>query len=181
MFPSPVAHTPLLPAGIFFSPLHSSRAKPAMSLRESIFEEFAGDLEYNPRRAAIYFALAAAAFSFWYFTPADNKFTTTPLVFALGSLTLLLKAVFLCRKSSEGLGLTQDNVEALSSRAGGKALPRFPNKLLKSFRISAPAHYFYGRCSLEPKTSMRHGLTLRCCRSFYAARPCLRWAGSSGG
>jgi hypothetical protein len=99
-----------------------------MSLRESIFEEFAGDLEYNPRRAAIYFALAAAAFSFWYFTPADNKFTTTPLVFALGSLTLLLKAVFLCRKSSEGLGLTQDDVEALSSRAGGKVLPQIPEQ-----------------------------------------------------
>jgi hypothetical protein len=97
-----------------------------LSLRESVLEEFAGDLEYNPRRAAIYFALAAAAFSFWYFTPAENKFTSTPIIFALGSLTLLLKAIFLCRRSSEGLGLSQHEIEALSSAAGRKALPQIP-------------------------------------------------------
>jgi hypothetical protein len=27
-----------------------------MSLRERVFDEFAGDLEYHPRRAVIYFA-----------------------------------------------------------------------------------------------------------------------------
>ena len=99
-----------------------------MSYRESIMEEFAGDLEYHPRRAAVYFVLSAAAFSFWYFTPPDNKFTTTPLVFALGSLTLFLKAIFLMRKSSEGLALTQHEIDALSSPANRKALPQLPEQ-----------------------------------------------------
>ena len=56
-----------------------------MSLREFFFENFAGDLEYHPRRAAVYLVLALAAAAFWFFSPAETKFTTTPLVFALGS------------------------------------------------------------------------------------------------
>jgi len=70
-----------------------------LSFRSSILEEFAGDLEYHPRRAALYLILAAAAFSFFYFTPPDRKFTPTPIVFALGAITLRLKGVFLLRKS----------------------------------------------------------------------------------
>jgi MTH538 TIR-like domain (DUF1863) len=73
-----------------------------LSFRGSILEEFAGDLEYHPRRGALYLILAASAFSFWYFTPPGRKFTPTPIVFALGAITLLLKGVFLLRKSSEG-------------------------------------------------------------------------------
>jgi hypothetical protein len=43
-----------------------------------------------------------------------------------GSLTLLLKGIFLLRKSSEGLGLTQQEFDALSSPAKRKELPQLP-------------------------------------------------------
>jgi len=72
-----------------------------VSLREFFFENFAGDLEYHPRRAALYLVLAVAAAAFWFFSPAETKFTATPLVFALGALALLTKGVFLLRRSSE--------------------------------------------------------------------------------
>lgn len=97
-----------------------------MSFRESILEEFAGDLEYHPRRAVLYLILAAGAFSFWYFTPHDRKFTYTPIVFALGSITLLLKGVFLLRKSSEGIGMVQSDFDAL--RSAPKSLPSLPEQ-----------------------------------------------------
>ena len=97
-----------------------------MSLREFFFENFAGDLEYHPRRAALYLVLAVAAFAFWLFSPAETKFTTTPLVFALGALTLLTKGIFLLRRSSEGLGLYENDLAALSEQATRKHLPSLP-------------------------------------------------------
>jgi uncharacterized membrane protein YoaK (UPF0700 family) len=58
----------------------------AVTLREIFVENFAGDLEYHPRRAVAYLALAVSAFCFWIFSRSDLQFTTVPLVFALGSL-----------------------------------------------------------------------------------------------
>jgi hypothetical protein len=98
----------------------------AVTLREFFLENFAGDLEYHPRRAILYLALSAAALCFWIFSSPEIKFSTTPLVFGLGSLTLLLKGVFLLRKSSEGLGLTQSEFDDLSSSR--KNLPSIPNQ-----------------------------------------------------
>ncbi|HEX4643223.1 MAG TPA: hypothetical protein VH161_07135 [Candidatus Acidoferrales bacterium] len=95
-----------------------------MPLRSSILDNLAGDLEYHPRRGALYLALAVVAFCCVYFAPADAKFTATPLVFAFGGFTLLVKGVFLCRKSSEGIGLTESDLSRVSS---GKALPSMPN------------------------------------------------------
>jgi hypothetical protein len=100
-----------------------------LSLRGSILEEFAGDLEYHPRRAVIYFFLAASAFAFWYFAPPERKFTATPIVFALGSITLLLKGIFLVRKSSEGLGMTQSDFDELESGANKKSLGEIPGQV----------------------------------------------------
>ena len=100
----------------------------AVTLREFFLENFAGDLEYHPRRAILYLALSAAALCFWIFSSAEIKFRTTPLVFGLGSLTLLLKGVFLLRKSSEGLGLTQSDFDALSDNSHRKSLPSIPNQ-----------------------------------------------------
>jgi hypothetical protein len=97
-----------------------------LSFRGSILEEFAGDLEYHPRRGALYLILAGAAFSFWYFTPPERKFTATPIVFALGAITLLLKGVFLLRKSSEGVGMPQSDFDALQSAK--KTLPSIPEQ-----------------------------------------------------
>ncbi len=97
-----------------------------MSLRSRIFEEFAGDLEYHPRRAVLYFTLAAASLSFFYFTPPERRFTYTPIVFALGSITLLLKGVFLLRRSSEGIGMVQSDFDAMQSTK--KSLPSLPEQ-----------------------------------------------------
>lgn len=97
-----------------------------MSVREFFLENFAGDLEYHPRRAVLYLVLAIGAAAFWFFSPAENKFTVTPLVFALGALTLLTKGIFLLRRSSEGLGLYQSDLAALSDPANRKQLPPIP-------------------------------------------------------
>ena len=71
----------------------------------------------------LYLSLATAALSFWIFSSSETKFTAVPLVFALGSLTLLLKGIFLLRKSSEGLGLSQQELANLSDPANRKSLP----------------------------------------------------------
>jgi hypothetical protein len=97
-----------------------------VSLREFFFENLAGDLESHPRRALIYLILGIACLCFWFFSPLETKFTTTPLVFALGSLTLLLKGIFLFRKSSEGLGLSQPELTQHSAAARQKPLPSLP-------------------------------------------------------
>jgi hypothetical protein len=109
-------------------------------LREFFFENFAGDLEYHPRRAALYLILAVAGASFWFFSPAEAKFTATPLVFALGALALLTKGIFLFRRSSEGLGLDQTALAALSEPERGKQLPSIPTQaaqILQDFGTGA--------------------------------------------
>jgi len=99
-----------------------------VTLREFFFENFTGDLEYHPRRAVLYLGLAVAALCFWIFSPPDAKFSTLPLVFVLGSVTLLLKGIFLLRKSSEGLGLTTSELADLSDPSNRKSLPSVPNQ-----------------------------------------------------
>ena len=94
-----------------------------MAIREFFLENFAGDLEYHPRRAILYLVLGTAAMCFWIFSPAGVKFTATPLVFALGSLTLFVKGVFLMRRSSEGLGLSYQQLSDLSLPSNRKSLP----------------------------------------------------------
>jgi hypothetical protein len=91
-------------------------------------ENFAGDLEYHPRRAVLYLGLAVAALCFWIFSSPQTKFSPVPLVFGLGSLTLLLKGILLLRKSSEGLGLTQSEFDDLSDPSSRKSLPPIPNQ-----------------------------------------------------
>jgi len=94
-----------------------------VNLREIFVENFAGDLEYHPRRAVVYLILAVAAFCFWILSPSEVQFTTTPFVFALGSLALLIKGIFLMRKSSEGLGLSDKELARLSDPSNRKSLP----------------------------------------------------------
>src|SRR5258708_4929933 len=100
----------------------------AVTLREFFLENFAGDLEYNPRRAGLYLSLAVAALCFWIFSAPEVKFTAIPLIFGLASLTLLLKGIFLLRKSSEGLGLTPSELADLSDSSNRKNLPSIPNQ-----------------------------------------------------
>ncbi len=100
----------------------------AVTLREFFLENFAGDLEYHPRRAMLYLSLAVSALCFWIFSAPEVKFSTIPLVFGLGSLTLLLKGIFLLRKSSEGLGLSSSELADLSDATNRKSFPSLPNQ-----------------------------------------------------
>ena len=68
-------------------------------------------------------ALAVSAFCFWIFSPSDEQFTTVPLVFALGSLALLIKGIFLLRKSSEGLGLSDQELARFSDPSNRNSFP----------------------------------------------------------
>ena len=97
-----------------------------MDLRGFLLENFAGDLEYHPRRAAIYFALAVGAACLWFFSPSEARFTAVPLVFVLGCITLLGKGIFLLRPSSEGIGLSQTELANLATAAKRKSLGEFP-------------------------------------------------------
>jgi len=94
-----------------------------VTIREFFLENFAGDLEYHPRRAMLYLSLGAAAMCFWIFSASEAKFTAIPLVFALGSLTLFVKGVFLFRRSSEGLGLSHEELADLTDPSNRKSLP----------------------------------------------------------
>jgi hypothetical protein len=97
-----------------------------VNIRESLLENFAGDLEYHPRRGLVYLILAIGAACFWIFSPYEKKFEAIPLIFALGSLTVLVKGAFLFRRSSEGLGLSNQQLADLSSDASLKTLPSVP-------------------------------------------------------
>jgi len=97
-----------------------------MSIGEFLLENFAGDLEYHPRRAALYLALGVAAACLWVFSSPKTRFTPIPLIFALGSLTLLTKGVFLLRKSSEGIGLSEQEITELSQQSNRQEFPSLP-------------------------------------------------------
>jgi hypothetical protein len=93
-----------------------------VTLREFLFETLAGDLEYHPRRGALYLCMGAAAVSYWILSSSESKVTTLPLVFGLGGIALLGKGVFLLRPSSEGIGLTVRELAASSEAARRKPL-----------------------------------------------------------
>src|SRR5258708_1092095 len=95
-----------------------------MSFRDSLLDNSAADLEYHPPRGASYLVLAAAPFCRFFLPPADIRFPAPSVFFAFGGITLLSKGLFLCRKSSGGLGLTETALNNLSSR---KDLPSIPN------------------------------------------------------
>jgi hypothetical protein len=104
-----------------------------MALREFVFENLIGDLEYHPKRGVVYLGLGVAALCVWVFEPSDSKFSVIPLVFGVGSLALFLKGIFLSRKTSDGLGnshqglgLSQQPVAQLSRPSIPKTFPSIP-------------------------------------------------------
>jgi hypothetical protein len=97
-----------------------------VSIREFFLENFAGDLEYHPRRAMVYLGLAIAAACYWFLSAHDLKFTAMPLIFALGGLTLATKGVFLLKKSSEGLGHSEQRMIHTPAKTEGKRLDTLP-------------------------------------------------------
>ena len=93
-----------------------------MDWRERIFDDFAGEVEYHPKRGLIYLALGTTALLVGLYYP-QNSYQTIPLIFGLGSVPLLIKTVFFFRRSSEGLGLSARELEQVSSAAKQKKLP----------------------------------------------------------
>jgi hypothetical protein len=91
-----------------------------VTIREFFLENFAGDLEYHPRRGLLYPGLAIAAECFWIFSSYEARFTAIRLVFLSGGLALLLKGIFLFRKSSEGIGLSLQKATQLPDSAPGE-------------------------------------------------------------
>jgi hypothetical protein len=97
---------------------------------------------------------------FLVFPASDDKFTILPLVFALGGLALLLKSVFLLRKSSAGLGLSQHDLAQLSDPSNRKPLPSIAGKPRKLFTTLVPADCCCGQFAMLAKTSMAPGIIL---------------------
>ncbi len=93
-----------------------------MTLRERVFDELSGDLEYHPRRGFLYLLLAAGVFSTRVFLTLPEQ-AALRLILVLGGLALLLKGFLLLRKSSEGLALTQGELDRLSTPERRKPLP----------------------------------------------------------
>jgi hypothetical protein len=100
-----------------------------MSRRENLLEEFGGDLEYHPKRGAVYLVFATAATVPWLLSPLSGAPGTLRFVFVTGGLGLLAKGVFLFRKSSEGLALTALERDQLSDASRRKPLPAVPEML----------------------------------------------------
>lgn len=67
---------------------------------ELLLKHIIGDVCYDPKRAALYLGLGAAALGFWIFSPPAAKRELLPVVSAFGSVALLWKGVFLLRKPS---------------------------------------------------------------------------------
>jgi hypothetical protein len=105
-----------------------------VTIREFFLENFAGDLEYHPRRAAVYLVLGIAAACTWIFWPYEVRFTPAPLVFALGSLTLFVKGIFLLRKSSEGLGLSHQALSGGPAATSRKELPAVRTQIAQAIQ-----------------------------------------------
>lgn len=106
-----------------------------MGLRQWLLENVAGDLEYNPRRAAVYPVLGVLALASCVFARGRAEYSFVPSVPALGGLALVAKAVFMFRKQSAGLGTTEESLLGSS----GPPVPTTPVPLATdSARMSLP-------------------------------------------
>jgi len=103
-----------------------------VTIREFFLENFAGDLEYHPRRAVLYLVLGGIALCSWIFSGHESRFTVIPLIVLLGSLTLLFKGILLLRKSSEGLGLSLQEIADLSNPSNRKSLPSIATQVAQT-------------------------------------------------
>ena len=98
-----------------------------------LLEHFAGNLEYHPRRAFLYIGCAAVTFLVFFTAPYAIKFTARPLVFLLGSLTLLLKGIYLLRPSSESIGHGFGYVRSTIKAKPPRPVPEQVGLLLQDF------------------------------------------------
>ena len=133
-----------------------------MTLREWLLENFAGDLEYHPKRAYAYLGLGILAIFSWYFSSSETESTTLPLMFASGGVGLIGKAIFLFRKSSEGLGLTFEDKVALGEAAKQKKLASFSlqvAQIVQDFGVGVILLAFFVGASRNTKSTTSHAST----------------------
>jgi len=85
-----------------------------VSIRETIFENFAADLEYNPPRAAAYITLGILSIAVWEFAQGIPAYSLVPPICGLGGIALIGKAIFMFRKQTAGFGTDQKSLVASS-------------------------------------------------------------------
>ena len=123
-----------------------------MALRQRLLENVAADLEYNPRRGALYLGLGALALAACVLGRGCAEYTFVPSVVALGGLALVIKGLFMFRRQSAGLGTTEESLLGspgprvpttpipLAADASQRSLPERGGQLMQDFAIrAAPA------------------------------------------
>jgi len=100
--------------------LRTSKGDILVWSKEEILEEFAGDLEFHPRRGVIYALFGGLCLVLWYRLQVPVRFAFIPPTIGYGGLALILKSIFLFRKSSDSFGATRvDLVEKPKARPSG--------------------------------------------------------------
>lgn len=130
-----------------------------MELREVIFENLNGDLDYDPKRGGLYLILGAAALCLSVLASTDVRFGPVPLVLGAGSLTLILKGVFLLRKMSTGLDTSQGGLSLSKVRSDLLTEGGSPSKTVRPWtayaaqivKISAQARCSFGLFCTSPE------------------------------
>lgn len=120
-----------------------------MNLRQFVSENFAGDLEYHPRRGALYLLLGVAGLAGWWLIPSE-RYADIRLVLGVGAIPFLIKGVFFFRKSSEGLGLSYQEQEVLVASTRQKGLGSLPALAARFCKTSLRDQCFFAiRYSLD--------------------------------
>jgi hypothetical protein len=73
-------------------------------MREWLLENFAGDLDHDPRRGVFYMVTGAFSIALWFALRDRSDVVLTQSVLGLGGLALLVKGIFFLRKQSAGFG-----------------------------------------------------------------------------
>jgi hypothetical protein len=161
-----------------------------MLSRHALFENLIGDLEYHPKRALIYVACGLAAVGTAIFARFASQGTLLAYLFGSGGFTLLLKSVFLLRRTSDGLGVSAVTMglfgeDGVRRNATVKALPRpalLTGQILQDFGAGAvllATFLHFGRDVNHPwSNAPRHSL-LAAGAVLFGIGWFVRWASSS--
>jgi hypothetical protein len=112
-----------------------------LPFREFFFENLIEDLDYNPKRGALYLGLGGVLLAGWATRRFDSRAEALPLIWALGCAALLLKGVFFLKRTSAGLtdqGISlrvDDATDAVPLIAPNKEfdLPKLMARLVQDF------------------------------------------------
>ncbi len=96
-----------------------------MEVHEVVFEKLIGDLNYDPKRGGLYLCLGLMALGLWFFASPDARFSPVPLIVGAGGVILLLKGLYLFRKTSSGLDVSQSGLSL--SRTQSETLTKNPS------------------------------------------------------